>query len=455
MRALEFITESKGVFGRRQNDPYEHTSGKKAYFLQAQVWPDPKAHGTKYDSIESMNQVIGAIEQDQKKQIEWTNTPTNNTLAFGIAEVVTEDGEKLLWGRYFQQSSLDMTSKWGNNNIPAGWKLVTKTSQKETQSNLKPNALIGTPDGFQGAQSIINQVSARTDDPVIVDGLVQTAQGKLAVFPGKANQDTAIRDYLGEIMGPIALMSGLIKNSATEEARKKLAGGASWSKMTISWPQTETNSLIDSEFVAPNGATIGISSKGDAGAKPSIASLLKFVNEVEAAGDTKLMKSTEVARDVIKTIAENNQYAGPLALGVKYGVCSQALANEVEQYRASVKKDLNGVSKEAATLLQQKGYNLEHPQFQAGYAILAGVAKRVEEVINALPAFQSGLSLLLNNSSVVQIYTDVKKKGDDVEVTGFRAVYPPKFEKMPSLRHGKTYYSTGVKGKFTFEMPAQ
>ena len=65
--------------------------------------------------------------------------------------------------------------------------------------------------------------------------------------------------------------------------------------------------------------------------------------------------------------------------------------------------------------------------------------------------FSTAALALLNNASIIQLYTKTKLQGDDVVVTNYNAVYPPKFEGKIGLDGGKNYYSTRIGGKFSFK----
>ena len=234
MRAKEFIIEAKGVFGRNQGDPFLHTNGEIAEFVDVGAFPDLQTQGKQYDSPESRDVSISNIEKEYNTVIQWVNAPNATSLAFAVARVQTSDGKVLLWGRYFKQVSPDMMGKWSNKEVPAGWSLQTKGAKK-VASGLDPQTLIGSEQQFKGPGTVIQQV-ARSGDEVLTNALEQTAQGKLAVFPGMVDQLETIRDYFGEIMGPVAMMGGIVGGQA-DEAKVALAGGTDWANMPIFWYQ--------------------------------------------------------------------------------------------------------------------------------------------------------------------------------------------------------------------------
>ena len=57
---------------------------------------------------------------------------------------------------------------------------------------------------------------------------------------------------------------------------------------------------------------------------------------------------------------------------------------------------------------------------------------------------------LLNTASIIQLYTRVGKKGNDIFVSKYDAVYPPNFQGTVALDGSKNYYSSRIGGKFAF-----
>jgi hypothetical protein len=70
--------------------------------------------------------------------------------------------------------------------------------------------------------------------------------------------------------------------------------------------------------------------------------------------------------------------------------------------------------------------------------------------LNAIPNMSEGIKAFMNQSSIVQIYLDMKVKGQDAVVTGFRSIYPPNFEGTMLIDAGKSYYATMKPSKFAF-----
>ena len=80
-----------------------------------------------------------------------------------------------------------------------------------------------------GDYSILKQVQTNGASPEIMEGLHQLAGGKMPVFKGLGPELPAIRDYLGEIMQPIALKAGLIGGDAAKAMAMPTRVPTSWS----------------------------------------------------------------------------------------------------------------------------------------------------------------------------------------------------------------------------------
>ena len=102
-------------------------------------------------------------------------------------------------------------------------------------------------------------------------------------------------------MGPVAFRGGLDSNGQSETARKELLDGADWNDCQIRWPQEMNYALVDSIFKGPNGAEVGISSKGGKGASAGVTNIAKAM---ERAND-ELRQTQSEAGKIIEIINDN------------------------------------------------------------------------------------------------------------------------------------------------------
>jgi hypothetical protein len=449
------LAESKGFFGRNEGDKFTHQDGREYSIVQVVAFPD--AQTQKFETPEARDEAIKQFQDDHGgAEIEWVNRPARNMLAFGIAQLDDQDGNHVFWGKYMQAVSFDMMGAWANKQTPPGWALQTKGAQKFA-AGYDPQALIRTEQVFQGADSIINTVVKNADDQVkevFKEALQNLAQGRNdVVFPEMYEQQAAIRDYFGEVMQPVALMGGVIKGQA-EDARRILADGAEWRDCKVMWPMAMNAALCDSFMIAPNGAEIGISSKGGQGAAASAKNLADAVKKARKNGNEIVAPGgvAEYAASIVETIAGNNQYDGPIEVGklLKVPGVDDKLNAEIKQYIDSGKSDLDGLSPQAQKIAEPFAFKLETKGFNTGYALLSAASKTVAKIVNADDKFSKGAIALLNQSDIIQLYTKMGKRGNDAVLGEFKAVYPPTFSGKVLLEGGKNYYSSRVGGKMAF-----
>ena len=227
-----------------------------------------------------------------------------------------------------------------------------------------------------------------------------------------------------------------------------MAGGANWKDPNIFWPMAMNYNLVDSVFLAPDGKEIGISSKGGSGAAASAKNLYDSLEKNK--GNAELMANTKYVADIVTTIATKSAKEAPFELGERFQLSSPALRKEAEEYMSAGKSDFEGMSEEAQKMVEGVNFDSGVQGFNTGYAITSALAKKVALKVNENPrVFQQAISLL-NTASIIQLYTKVGKKGDDVRVTGYQAVYPTNFQGTVSLDGSKNYYSSRIGGKFAF-----
>jgi hypothetical protein len=442
MKIKHIITEAKGLFGRLPGDKFVHTDGREAEFVRIDYYPDPAI--AQFESPQERDDVIKQYEDDIKTKIEWVNQP-GSSLGFAVAVLNNREGGVMLWGRYLQKTKHNMMTIWSNKHIPAGWSLATKGAKK-LQVGYDPQNLIKTANVFMTTAQVIATVGRNAPPevaPALTDILYGLATGQpRTVFKGMADQMEALRDYFGEIMQPLALEGGIILGQA-EDARKLLADGASWNNCKMRWPMGMNAALCDSFLIAPNGQEIGISSKGGAGAKASAKNLhdayLIAKKKAEKDGNTELIETAKYCITIVKVIAEQTAKAGPIILGKMLQIpgVDETLGAEIDNYINTGKRDFEGISQASANLLSGFKVNNDVRGFNTGYAIMAAVAKTVAKEINKNPEFAKGAIALLNQSNIIQVYTNMVKQGEDAVLKDFRAVYPPNFEGQIKVDGGK------------------
>ena len=269
----------------------------------------------------------------------------------------------------------------------------------------------------------------------------------MPVFTGMASQLPAIRDMLGEIIQPIAIVGGLVKGDI-EKARTNILN-TTWDQCVITFPQSRIAGLTDSEFKDPNtGVSIGISTKGDKGANASVGNIYAAIQK--ARDNQELLDSYPYTVNVITKLATTTAKEGPIALSEELSIITPELANEVRKYLRGNTTDTSALSPEAKALFSAYGSKAESPGYNVGLVLLTNIAKNLANAINRNREFTKGCLAFLNQSSIVQIHSTVIAKGEDVMFTDFLSVYPPNFTGIVKADAGKSYTSTQIKGRIGF-----
>ena len=444
---VKSLLEAKGIMGRVVGDRFQK-GNDQLEFQRVDLYPQEEMQ---FPDSESRDEFIRATEQELNSQIEWTNTPNNGSLAFGIATLTDPElnDKPTYWGRYFKQKTADMMGKWSNGQVPLGWKLQTAGAMK-LDIGIDPQHLIKTDDEFNGVINVIQAVkknSAGNDlSETLVNALETIHTQEHPVFPGQIKNLPALRDYFGEIMGPVALMSEMVGGQA-DDAKNDLLKGQPWASCSIFWPMAMNAPLVDSYFTAPDGTRVGISSKGGYGAKASVKNIQDAI--LKASEELKAQYPTTV--NIINIVQSNSAKNGPFRLAELYKALPQGLEEEINGYIQQGKTDYAGLSPACTELFNYGTPKQDIPGFNTGYAMLALLAKKVAKTVNELsPDFGLGCIAFLNQSSIVQLYCKMGKQGDDARVTGWNALYPPNFQGTIKLDGSKSYYSSRIGGKFAF-----
>ena len=453
MRFTEFskqLTEGRGVFARTPNDPpfsavpgntFGAKEGDPYKFLGVQPFPD----NGQYETDEQLDAKLAEVEKLLTAQIIWRNQRAKN-MAFALAGFMGPNNKPIYFGKFFKDISGNMHGKWDNDELP-GLRPELKASKKG-RAGLKPQDVLGAKDTFTNGKELLTTVlNNPTLDENIKAGMSDFAQGKLPSFPNSADNFEAIRDNLGEIIQTLALTSGLVGGDA-DEARRVVLKNAAWQNLSINFPGGKTAGLVDS-YLRSGNLSLGVSSKGGTGADASAKNIYDAIVDAAKAGKD-LRKEYPVAADITEIIATNSMIAGPLKLAVKFEMMSNENASEVVSHIKNAEMDKNKLSEWAQEILTHWG--MKEPQgWNYGWWLLANIAKDVAQKINGIPEFGQQCVGILNNASMIQLYTDANAgKDGSVNVTGFKAVYPPRFSGTVLLNAGKGYNARGATQRMAF-----
>jgi hypothetical protein len=404
-------------------------------------------------------QFAQAVTQAEKAfpGIVWTNRQPKT----GGFAVLTfngpNQGQKSYYGRFFAEIKPDMAGQWKNDAIPGGWQLKKASSLKGSYFKLKPSDLFPPNSTFASPQDILAAMEQNPKIQNLIPGMQMLVNNKkLPVFVGAKSMETAVRDDLGETIGPIALVQGMVTSTGAEAARKDILGPkGSWAGSQINFPASKTNGLVDSYIYTTEGIEVGLSSKGDAGATASIKNVADGIKIAQAQGNTKLLNKYQDQIKVIDNVANSSAKAFPLDQGVIRKYITKDQAELITDMTKTGIKDLGQVkiSSSDRKVFQDLMKDIaptDNPRYNVGFHILASLARRVVADINKDPKFGEACLTFLNISPIIQLHMQTKTSGDDVAVTGFTSKYPPNFKGTVALDASKVYYATGVNGRCTF-----
>jgi hypothetical protein len=84
------------------------------------------------------------------------------------------------------------------------------------------------------------------------------------------------------------------------------------------------------------------------------------------------------------------------------------------------------------------------------YHIRAVLANEVANWVNTNTNFGRAAAAILNWGAFIQVKTHAKQSGNEIVMDQFEVIYPSEAVTNVELSAGKTFYSTGSKGNFTF-----
>ena len=453
--SFQNLSESRGLAARRPGEIFKSTTDDSIIrFNHIAFYPES---GGAYAADEFADAVNTAQEELGSVQISWVNKPPK-TGGFGVAVFDTDTGKQLAFGRYFAQIKADpMANAWDNKTGVPGYRYASAAAEK-TAVGMTPQDVLLDQINLT-ADSIVSQIIAKFGDTSPLSTVTKHIAGGGAMpytFAAPGINFTAFRDYFCELLHPIALQQGQYTGSAAKAAAKFL-GNAGFENTRISFGVTKTEGLSDSIMHTADGKHVKVSSKGAKGATASVKNLVDAANELASSGNTALLQQHQEIITLVKEIQRAGQRGAPLLLGVKYRLISaddaaivESLYNKplVSLERLLTSDVLSAKLKQLAKSRQTN--NTE--QVNSYYHLLAAIAHEVAAVVNNSTDFSKSAIEILNNGSLVQVYTKVTQNGTNWTLHDFDTVYPSKTVTGVFFRAGKTYYSSGIKGNFTFEI---
>ena len=444
---LELINESTGLAGRNAGDIFRNEAGDEITFDSLTFVPEQGGRLEGKDLDDALISVDDAVQ--------WMNKRTGRTGGFAIATFNGPDGP-LYFGRYLENVKANYVSNYVPNEV-AGYRLATKTALK-AQAGLTPQELLKEKTDLT-VNNIITQLaeSLGTDSP-LYSVAYKLATGEplpmtFAVPPGVSFP--AFRDYFCEILQPIALQRGQYTGNAGEAAEIFLGG--SFDDTLISFDFSKTAGLSDSTMAKEDGKYIKVSSKGGNGATASTKNLIISIDELaHTPNGKKLLDDHPEVVEMLREIAALGQVGAPLGLGVKFDIIDDEDAAQIRDLKDTppIKADeIDDLGLSDNLVRLAKTRKPDNPErISLYFHLIAAVAHRVAKEVNKETGFSKAASDILNNGALVQVYTKAREGKEVWTLDEFNTVYPGNSIRGVYLSASKTYYSTGIKGNFTFKI---
>lgn len=448
------LTESRGLGARKPGEEFVALSNPedKIYIDRVEFYPESKA---KYSSPQ---ETAAALKQATRGlrgiTVNVVGKFKSNDLAFGIATFLTPDKKKLVFVKPFQSINPDPTQNpWSNQNGIPGYRYNSKVAAK-SQAGLMPQDILTKPSDLT-PKDIVQQIAEKFGNNSPLTQLAQQiAQGQgfpITIPAIEGLSFSAFTNYFCELLHPISLLAGTAEGNA-EEAATIFMGQTGFKKTLISFGTDKTEGLSDSIIANSQGAQIKVSSKEATGASASARNLLDLSRE---ARNIKGKRQQEVLQ-IIETVVKMGQRNSPLVLGKQFGIISEKDEDDIiKMYQQPLISldDVKGMKLSANLKKLIRERETDNPDnVNLYFHALAAVAHKVAEHVNENTDFSEVASELLNNGALIQVYTKAKESGDQWIINKFTAHWPSKSVTGVKFSATKTYYSTGIKGNFTFKI---
>lgn len=471
---LPVVSESVGFPNRKPGDMYYDPKNPEdvATFVSVITLPDDKPA---FSSPSERDLAFNYWHQKLNKRnnrVYILNKPLSNMLGIYIVQLDVKGKQeyyvKFLGNTAHLAGKLKAIPPGIKSPDHGGYIYGAKKAESE-RIPIKPSQIFVTP-GPYTAEQIYNKVRRYENDAVPAEVTKQMAyyikqvmEGNAkSKIPGAASYQSLHEKYTGEIAAPIAVTVGDVQNpDVLSKAEQSITGGNFFKDAKIEFPISVTTRLIDSELVWPDGTKVGISSKSGVkgGAAASLEGLLETVdkNRDNPEFQKTVLQQYPAVIDLIEVVANHSALDGLLALYLKYRVLSKAdvklvidMLNNIKEgkpQRNTTRKYLRSsklkhLYKSYNAKTNRIGYNLF-------FHIVASAGKELEGKLNNLP-ITDAVKAILNFMSLVQVYIEGQASGKDLEMQGFRAVWPPVFEGTVKIDLSNLS-STSIQRKIAFK----
>lgn len=462
LNLLDSLNESVGLANRKPGTVFANEQGDQLTFQGVKFYPEG---GGAYNTPEEFEQALQQITQQlgaRPDLIQWTDVkgqpkpaPRGKKGGFGLAQFDTDQGQRIYLARHLERVSPIPTENEMSNKLPGGFRLQTAVAKKEA-AGYKPTDVLGgslnnlsPADILQGIQA---HFGVESDEARATEAFMRATSYPIRIPLGNMNFD-AFTNYFCEMLQPMALVMGKTTGGDAKKAEKDWLSQGGYTTCRISFGATKTGGLTDSTLVNPAGQTLGLSSKAEKGAKASAKNLTDKIDEMKSdPNGQKILSKYAKDIDLIRMVTSGST-PGVLETAVHAKIITREEGEQILKMRKLPPGSEVIGQKLLSKNLEKKyaGRKARDPSAVIPFFhIRAVLANEVADWVNNNSNFGQVAAEILNWGAFIQMETYATPGDNEIILKPFEVIYPSAAVTNVELSAGKTFYSTGSKGNFTF-----
>ena len=247
-------------------------------------------------------------------------------------------------------------------------------------------------------------------------------------------------------------MNKKLKGNYIEAGKVYLSQGG-FSSCRISFSEDKNEGLTDSRLTNAAGQEIGISSKAAKGASAAVKNLL---DKVDSMGQTpegrQVLDQYASTVSILRLVKDSGQLNAPLNLAMSQGLITPEEKDQVLALKGLGPDQVEGrLSPKLEKMYLARGTK-DASRIVPLYHMIAAIAHQAADYVNTKTDFSKAASTILNYGAFMQAYTESRLTNGNIILDSFVVKWPSQAVTDVLFRAAKTYYSTDIKGNYTFEI---
>jgi hypothetical protein len=251
----------------------------------------------------------------------------------------------------------------------------------------------------------------------------------------------------------MALVLGHKTIGEAQKAEQDWLNQGGYASCRITFGGSKIGGLTDSTLINSAGQVMGLSTKAEDGAKASAKNLMDKVAEMKSdPNGQKLLTKYAKEISLIEVVT-----SGSTPGALETAVLAKLITPKERDQIMAIRKLPPGSEVIGQKLLSknlEKKYAGRQARDPAAvipfFHIRAVLANEVADWVNTTTNFGKAAAAILNWGAFIQVKTHAKQSGNEIVMDKFEVIYPSEAVTNVELSAGKTFYSTGSKGNFTF-----